>query len=229
MGANLEGDPVYHIWGLNRWVHQIDFIDDDLAVVDTLRNRILVYPDIDSLSSRHCSVNRRIIAPAATGRKGRLSPHYRHFNSIYRHGGKIYVVAHNHSIVTGKESEIWVFDSAWRLLGILKTGGNCCHNVVSHEEGLITNHSLEQTVLLDGREVARVKGFNRGIAYDGEYILIGGSVFAKEYAQRDNDDGYIEVFDRRFEPVGRIVLPRCSMRDVRFLNNDRGLSNHPGR
>ncbi|WP_416900995.1 hypothetical protein [Micromonospora echinospora] len=46
---------VTHLYGLSRWVHQIDFVDDELVVVDTLRNRLLCYPDVDRRSGRHWS------------------------------------------------------------------------------------------------------------------------------------------------------------------------------
>ncbi|MFJ4689557.1 hypothetical protein [Streptomyces sp. NPDC088789] len=223
--SNLGGEMVTHIWGLNRWIHQIDFIDDDLVVVDTLRNRFLLYPNVEDLRSRHHSARHQVINPTPRDRKGRRSPHYRTFNSVYRHEDRIYVVAHNHSVVTGRESEVWVFDKDWALLETLPTGGHCCHNVVSHEDGLVINHSLEQAVTIDGLEVAKTKGFNRGIAYNGEYILIGSSIFAEDHTQRDHDDAFVEVFDRNFKPVGQIVLPQCSLRDVRFLNGDRSLSN----
>ncbi|MFI6226375.1 hypothetical protein ACIBCR_03525 [Micromonospora echinospora] len=217
---------VTHLYGLSRWVHQIDFVDDELVVVDTLRNRLLCYPDVDRRSGRHWSTAHRTVQLTPADRKGRASPHYRHFNSVYRHGDTIYVVAHNHSAGTGRKSDVWLLDEEFRLREIVPAGGMCCHNVVIHERGMLVCRSVEQTVALDGVDVLTTEGFGRGLAYDGRHLLVGASLFAEEYADRDHDDGFVDVYSADFTLVGRVVFPRSSIRDIRLLAGDRGLSNH---
>jgi hypothetical protein len=217
---------VTHLYGLNRWIHQIDFVDDELILTDTLRNRLLCYPAIERTVGRHCSTRHRTIQLTPDDRKGRLSPHYRHFNSIYRNGDTIFVVAHNHWAGTGRKSDVWLLDGEFRLREVVPAGGSCCHNVVIHERGMLVCRSVEQTVALDGVDLLTTEGFGRGLAYDGRHLLVGASMFAEEYADRDHDNGFIDVYAADFTPRGRVVFPRSSIRDIRFLAGDRGLSNH---
>ncbi|WP_157748915.1 hypothetical protein [Micromonospora echinospora] len=70
------------------------------------------------------------------------------------------------------------------------------------------------------------EGFGRGLAYDGRHLLVGASLFAEEYADRDHDDGFVDVYSADFTLLGRVVFPRSSIRDIRLLAGDRGLSNH---
>lgn len=222
--ADLAAAPVLHIWGFNRWIHQIDFLDDELAVVDTLHNRILVYRDVGK-EPVHWTRHHRDIAPAGRDRKGRHSPDHRQFNSIHRSAGKIHVVAHNDSVSTGRASEIWVLDERWRVVEVLPTDGYSCHNLVPHEKGRLMNFSLQRSLRLSAAEVYSADGFNRGLAYDGEYVLVGVTPFAEHFADRELSSGFVDVLSNDFRRVGRVVFPRSSVRDLRIIDKDLGLSN----
>lgn len=223
--ADFAAASTVHIWGFNRWVHQIDFIDDELAVVDTLHNRILTYREIGNTSPVHWSQYDRKITPAGRDRKGRHSPDHRQFNSIYRSGDKIHVVAHNDSVKTGRPSEIWTFDTKWRLIDIVPTDGHSCHNLVPHEKGMLMNWSLQQSLRLGDSEVYSAQGFNRGLAYDGQYVLVGITPFAENFADRERRAGFVDVLNNDFHRIGRVVFPNSSVRDLRITEKDFGLSN----
>jgi hypothetical protein len=225
-GENRPDRIVTHLYGFNRWIHQLDFVDDELVVVDTLRNRLLIYPDVERARRRSCATSHRTIPLTPADRRGRESPNYRHFNSIYRHGAAIYVMAHNHTFVTGRKSEIWILDRRYRLQEVLPAGGSCCHNMIMHETGLITCRSLEQTVAVGGHDVFKAAGFTRGAAYDGKWLLIGCSTFAEDFAGRDHDDSKVAVLASDMTVLGHVNFPRSSIRDIRLLTGDRGLSNH---
>jgi hypothetical protein len=215
-----------HIWGLNRWIHQIDFLDDGLAVVDTLHNRILFYRDIGHSAPVHWSGFDRIIFPAGRDRKGRHSPSHRQFNSIYRSNDKIYVVAHNDSARTGRASEIWTFDARWRPIDISPVDGRSCHNLVPHQEGMLINWSQQKSLRLEGAEVYAACGFNRGLAYDGQYVLVGISPLAAHFADRENHAGCVDVLSNDFRRIGRLIVPNSNVRDIRITERDLGLSNN---
>ncbi|XTZ18413.1 hypothetical protein ACQSSU_14135 [Micromonospora echinospora] len=54
----------------------------------------------------------------------------------------------------------------------------------------------------------------------------GASTLAAEYVDRDHANGLVDVYSAEFTLLGRVVFPRSSIRDVRLLVGDRGLSNH---
>jgi hypothetical protein len=178
------------------------------------------------MRNRHCSAATGIVQLTPADRKGRASPNYRHFNSIYRHDRTIYVVAHNHTLRTGRPSEVWHLDLDYGLREVVPAGGSCCHNVVMHEKGPLLCRSIEGSLALDGADVLHGEGFMRGLAYDGRHVLVGSSTFARDHADRDHDDGVIDVLTADLAPSGRIIFPRSSVRDIRMLSVDRGLSNH---
>ena len=223
--ADFSARNTVHIWGFNRWVHQIDFIDDEFAVIDTLHNRILVYRDIESSVQAHWSRYHREIAPAGRDRKGRHSPEHRQFNSIFRSGEKIHVVAHNDSVKTGRPSEIWTFDTQWHLIDVKPTDGHSCHNLVPHEKGMLMNWSVQRSLRLGNSEVYSTGGFNRGLAYDGQYVVVGISPFTESFTDRESAAGFVDVLDNDFNRVGRVVFPNSSVRDLRITEKDHGLSN----
>lgn len=221
-----SGTDAMHIWGFNRWIHQIDFLDDELAVIDTLHSRILIYQDIGTCAPLHWSRYHREIAPAGRDRKGRNSPYHRQFNSIYRCGKKIHVVAHNDSVKTGRASEIWVFDANWELVHVLSTVGQCCHNLVAHDRGMLMNWSLQRSLRLGNLEVYSTAEFNRGLAYDGQYVLVGNSPYTESFTDRESRAGFVDVLNNDFHRIGRVVFPGSSVRDVRIIGKDIGLSNN---
>nr|BAO20179.1 hypothetical protein [Sphaerisporangium sp. SANK 60911] len=213
------------IWGLSRWVHQIDFVGEHLLVTDTWRNRVLAYRALPGVRRLHASRPDWTLFVGEDSRDGRFSPGYHHVNSVYRHGDLLYVMAHNHSLHTGRESEIWTFGPGRGLAGVEPTRGRCCHNVVLRDGKLMFCRSLEGTLAYDGADVFTTDGFTRGLSVTEDAVLVGVSRFAEDPARRDADGASVEVLDRDFTWRGRIGLYGCQIRDIRSLPYDLGLSN----
>ncbi len=219
--AGMGVTPV--LWGLSRSIHQIDFVDDELFVVDTLRNRVRVYRLPEAGRVLHAS---EFVRELRVDRKA--PPDHYHLNSVYRHGDLLYLMAHNHTVKTGRKSEILVYDAAtFAPVRTIPTDGTCCHNVFHDPAGLVFCRSLERTVALGDKDVFRVEGLTRGLAVDANHVLVGVTTIAADPVRRDNDKSSVEVLTRGFTRLGGITTPSCQLRDVRLLTGDLAMSNPP--
>lgn len=226
----LSGRPqaATRVWGLSRWIHQIDLIGTQLAVLDTDRNRLLFFDMSGDGGPVHASGTARTGFVDGDARSSRQSPNYHHVNSVLRRGDRLYVMAHNHSVRTGRLSEIYVLDESLSVLDVLPADGRCCHNVCFADGAALWCRSREGTLARDGVDVVKTDGFTRGLAVNQDTVLLGVTPFVPDRADRDRRPAAIEVCSRDFTRRGRITLATGQIREIRFLHGDLGLSNTPG-
>lgn len=213
------------IWGLSRWVHQIDLVGTRLVVTDTDRNRLLFFDPPPGGGPVHASAATRAHFVGGDARASRESPNYHHINSVVRRGDRLYVMAHNHSVRTGRPSEMYVFDDALEDVEVLPTQGRCCHNICFADGAMLWCRSLEGTLSRDGVDVARTDGFTRGLAVNGDTVLLGISRLGADRTGSAQQAVAIEIYSRDFTRRGRITLAAGQVREIRFLRGDLGMSN----
>jgi hypothetical protein len=135
-------------------------------------------------------------------------------------------MAHNDSMRTGRESEILVLDTeTFHLMRTVPTAGHCCHNIYVNDEHLLFCRSREGTLACNGKDVSHLAGFARGLALDDHHIFVGVSQHAESADRREAAAGRIEVLNREFRSLGRIILPHGQVREIRLLTGDLALSN----
>lgn len=223
----LEGrravDARTELSGLSRSVHQIDFIDDDLWVVDTYDNRVLVVPA--AALGRGWRRAARVLYPNGVLASGVSSENYSHFNSVYGWGGTVCLVAHNETTKTQRRSELFLLDRDGQVIGRQDLGGSCCHNVARLDGEWVTCCSWEGTVTLGGREVLSLGSFTRGLALGPDFHVIGASGIESRRAARDLSRSRIVITDRSFAPLATISLRHTQVQEVRRVDvDDLGLS-----
>lgn len=202
---------------LSTGIHQIDWVDGRLAATDTYRNAVRLYTPRGRLVESHY--------PDGRLEDGRRSANYRHFNSVFRDGPDIYLVAHNETQKTGRRSRIYRLDTGWSVREILPTESRSAHNVVRLDGELWHCSSLDGTLLRGDRVVFRdERYFTRGLAVNRERILLGGSEFA-EREKRSASSGVVMVLDREGREIHRYRLVGCGdVFEIRFLQDDLALS-----
>jgi hypothetical protein len=220
----LEGDRAVdvraEIEGLPRAIHQIDFIDDELWIIATFHNRIIVVPA--AAIGKHWREAARVYHP--TGARDILLGNTSHFNSVYGADGAVHVVAHNETHKTGKPSEAFVLDRAGRVLERRDLVGGSCHNIAPVDGGWVTCWSWEGSVGVDGREVLSLGGFTRGLALGSDHHVVGASGVATR-ATRDQADSRIVITDAGFRPVATLHVARTQVHEIRRVDSlDLGLS-----
>ncbi len=215
-------------------IHQIDFVDDDLFVCDTYNNRILVVQVFDG---GRIGVH-RVLYPMGRHRPSHDllgDENYKHFNSVYRHGDILYLMAHNDTIKTKKPSEIYLLDRyTLKTVGILENIGVSTHNIVVDFTGKMYicdsgNHVL---IVYDGIGVVEVwkddvhETFLRGLAINDDVTVIGGSVRTPD-ASNDDVDGFLFVLDKKKQNLlCTLEIEGCGqIHEVRMAGLDYGLSN----
>jgi hypothetical protein len=216
-------DARAEITGLMRGVHQIDFIDDSLWIVETFQDRITVVP-VDAIGE-HWRGRSRERHPVGRSGIGREQPNHAHFNSIFGRDGRVYLVAHYEGAKTGRDSELFTLDPDGRVRSREPMGGSDCHNIAFLDDQRVFCRSKEGTVRVAGEDVLRLDGYVRGLALGDDFQIVGTSPEAADRARRSEGAGSVVITDRSFKPVATITLPGTQVYEVRRTDRpDLGLS-----
>jgi hypothetical protein len=196
--------------------HQIDFIGDDLYVTDTYNNRILIF-DIDGNFKND-------FYPLGILENGRKSSNYGHINSVYSYNGFIYLLCHNETKKTGKNSEILKLNKQNDLIGKINLNASSAHNCAIYNNKFLVCDSLNNKVILDNNVLIDTDDFTRGLSIFDDFILIGGSDYKKR-SQRIDAKGTVYILNNDFNLLEKIRIPGM-VQEIRSLSdNDLSLSN----
>lgn len=214
-------DAAVIIRGLDNGCHQIDLIDGRLCVTDTYNQRLLRI----SLDGAEIDLLYPLPLPDEETGAG-----YAHVNSVLASGDATYLLKHNNSAQSGLDSEIAVFDRAWRLTDTLSLAGQGCHNIAMLEDGtLIACGSLAGEILMSGgRSIKVCDRMTRGLSVDDAQVVVGGSVLLSR-DMRDQALGAVYFLDRDYRQLNSVEIPGPVMEIRRIDGQDRSLSAHLGR
>ncbi len=218
LAVDLEEGTARTLAGfLSTGIHQVDVVDGRVIVLDTYNNRLVHYSDR--------GMRLQTVYPCGPLAGGRKSANYRHFNSVFAGPDAVYVVAHNQSAKSGRDSEIHVLDRGWQPLRVIPTESGSAHNV-AEIDGVIWHCDSRGGSLVVGRKtVFQEPGlFTRGLAVNRTHVLVGGSQIT-EREHRGRTGGEVIVLDRTFEPRGRLRFAGSGgVQEIRFLEGDLGMS-----
>jgi hypothetical protein len=183
-----RANPV--IAGLSRKCHQIASSESNLYVTDPQRNQLHIY-DLHTL--RHTKTMRM---PRGTD----------HLNSIFIDSEGIWLMLHNKSSKSGKNSQIIRYSHDFRSFDVVDTSAWNAHNVVRRNAELIYCDSHRGTVVIGDSEV-QLTGFTRGLVVEGGMALVGSSPVA-DRELRISGDCPIYVVDLDTRTIAaKIILP----------------------
>jgi hypothetical protein len=222
--------------GLNYGVHQLDVIGDRMIVVDTLKNRLLVYDDVAKLRRRSWRCWTSQVYPvgvreAADFRWDRLacqrdSAVYRHYNSVFRHDGRLYVVAHNRTVASGRRSQLFVLDDEFAVREVRDLDAADVHNFWTDGIRQLYCASAKGTVRLDGIDAVSLGGYTRGLSIASDMLLVGVSRYELDRNARDRADGCVYAVAPDMTVLGHVTVPRTQIHEVRRVDAaELGLSN----
>ena len=194
--------------------HQIEWIDDQVFVTNTGRNCLSVF-DNEGKFCKDVYLNEIRWDDKNGIRSGN------HFNSVYRTGERMFIVAHNYS----RPSEIW--ELSWpelRVINTIITSASWAHNIWSCEWGLLICNSKQRSLydVLSGKNIWQAGEeitITRGLAASEDYIFVGQSNYA-ERKERYWKSGGIWVIDRKtLKTLDRIVLPGSGdVQEIRLVD-----------
>jgi hypothetical protein len=205
--------------GFDNGCHQIDFIGEDLFVVDTYNQRILKL-------DRDFRI-REFLFPISPAPRDAWDEGYAHLNSIVCHEGEIFLLKSNGGLKTGRLSEVLRCDSELHVKETFTLPGLLCHNLVFLEDGtLLSCGSAEGTIVSREGVVARIgEMMTRGLSIDFDVLVVGDSFFATRH-QRRYVPGSVFFYDRSYRLLARQRLPAAPTEIRRIDGRDLSLSNY---
>lgn len=195
--------------------HQVEWVEDKILVANTGRNCISVFAD-DGRFLRDVYFNETHWDDKDHGRLGN------HFNSVYKHGDEVFVVAHNYE----RPSEVWVL--TWPELKIaqtITTKAYWAHNIWKGEFGLVVCNSkggsLQEVVTGETLWASGEDGvITRGLAISKDYIFVGCSTY-NERKERYWKDGGVWIINRHtLRTVRKLVFPGSGdVQEIRLVGD----------
>jgi hypothetical protein len=215
----IKDTPEVIFTNLSSGCHQIEAIGSVLYITDTYNNRILTFDLVDKCFLNEFYPTQKLI-------HGRKDLNYNHINSIYIVSNKIYLMAHNETRKTGKNSQILECDASFKLHRIIQTKAVNAHNIVVLDGRMYYCDSMNNALCIDEDRVLEVDHFTRGLAISDKRIYLGGSEYGKREV-RDQLSGALYILDRDGNKLmTRIPIPTM-VQEVRLINKkDLGLSQH---
>lgn len=220
----LEGSRIRGAWvrakGLDNGCHQIDFLGDDLFLVDTYNQRVLRLGPSFRVEQEYFPIPP---APREDWASG-----YAHVNSIVRHEGQIYLLKSNGGVKTGQRSEVLRCDEELRPQEVMKLPGLMCHNIVFLEDGtLLSCGSIEGALIRPEGVILQVgEMMTRGLSVGDDTLVVGDSFFTTRHRRRFVP-GRVHFYDRGYRHLATLQLPGAPTEIRRIDGQDLSLSNHP--
>nr|WP_298645053.1 hypothetical protein [uncultured Tistrella sp.] len=157
--------------GLDNGCHQIDFVRGQLVVVDTYRQKLVVFSEDFSTCTVHYPAGQ---ADADTGDTG-----YVHMNGIGGDGRDLYVMLSHAGVQPARPSEVLRLDASFNQVERFTLPGLMCHDLVVLEDGrLIANGSMGGFLIDRQGIIAQVDNLlTRGLSIGTDDVVIGSSTF----------------------------------------------------
>jgi hypothetical protein len=199
-------DPVIITDQLDWGCHQMDWFDGYLYLTDTFDNSIIKLDEDGEILER--------FYPVGELTEGRESSNYAHINSLFFEKGEVFLLFHNDTSKTGRNTEIVKTNRDFVVNMRHVTKASHGHNIVCFKDDLYYCDSQSKTLMKNDHKLFQADLFTRGLSILEQFIVLGGS----EYAQREdrnNVKGKIYILDHRgnlkidFTIPGMVQEIRC--------------------
>ncbi len=190
------------IIGFPSEIHQIDCAKNTLFIPFTGYPKVLLY-QVKNLKNNTFP---RTFFSSKSYNFSDLRP--KHLNSIFWKDETLYVIAHNLSAHTGKQSQVIVHDVKTRSTKIKNLNARDAHNVHADSTGkLMYCNSTEGKLIRNDKVIFETNKVLRGLSLTQEKIFVGGSNICFEEDKRLFSEATIYVLNHSGAPVGRIDFP----------------------
>lgn len=196
--------------GLSVGCHQIDYFCGNIFITDTYNNCIIkVDPDTMDIISK--------FYPIGGLDNGRESLNYAHMNSIFYNDGNIYIVCHNETVKTGKNSTILKCNKNFDFIEEIGTDAGNAHNVVVYKNEIVYCDSSSNRVSnSNGETLAQCKNFTRGMSINEDFVVVGESEYSTR-SYRHMKGGWINYFDHYWKLKEQQKIPGM-VQEIRSVN-----------
>lgn len=223
--ADSQVQQINHlVFGIPGEVHQIDVAEGILYIPNTGFNQLLC-TSLDTLfqHKRHP----RYYAFALETKEFDIF-HPSHLNSVFvdSNARKIYLVAHNLTAHTGRNSDLLIYDQSTSKLRIIPTNANSAHNIYVEEDDLIYCDSNNRQLFKGEHSIFTSDKLLRGLSVTEDHIFVGGSDISFDRDTRYSSDATIYILKRSGQLLTRYDFPEVgNLYEIRqFHGRDYALS-----
>jgi hypothetical protein len=204
--------------GLDDGCHQIDFIGEDLVIVDCCNGRILRLPRDAGSCESYYPLGR-------LSRQAAMNDY--HINSVAAHpDGSVWVLLHNYN---KRPSEIAVLNAKFEMTRRFELNAGSAHNIVFTDddlEFLVADSYGGRIISRNGVVVAGLSMMPRGLSLDKTTCVFGESYFETRLF-RSYVPGRIHFADRKSWKINASLELPAAPTDIRRIDGkDYSLSNY---
>lgn len=203
--------------GLDNGCHQIDFVRGRLVVVDTYRQKLLVFRKDFSDVDLHYPAGR-------ADADAKDDPGYVHMNGIGGDGRDLYVLLSHAGVQPARPSEVLRLDAQFNQVERFTLPGLMCHDLVVLEDGrLIANGSMGGFLIDRQGIIVQIDNLlTRGLSIGTDDVVIGSSTFG-DRERRIAATGRLTFTGRDLSLRARYDLPAAPTQIRRLDGRDLSL------
>lgn len=209
------------LYGIPGEVHQVDFYQDQFLIPHTDFNQVLSFKIKDLLASKEpLSIKSAIFHPIA-------AEPFSHLNSIYASEDTWFLVAHNFSWKTGKDSEVIRYFPKTQASTRETLPAHSAHNYIPWKGEYLFCDSDRGRLFHGNQVLFEANAFFRGLSINRDYIFLGGSDICFDKNERRSQNSYIYIIDHAGSLCAKVVLPGLGdlyeirqFSEVDFANSD---------
>lgn len=206
-----------YLTGLSPNIHQIDLYDNNLYIVNAEENSILISSERGM---------KRVYYPNKKIKKG--SKRNNHFNSVFINKDDVFLMAHNGTTKSLKNSEIYILNrKSLKVDSIKEIKAQKAHNIFFLNEKLGFCNSPSGELIVNDKVLFKDENyFLRGVAISEDSIVVGGSEFATR-ENRDKTSSMIFELEHNGSVKNKVFLNNIGqIYDIRYVGNDLGMSKY---
>ena len=145
---------------------------------------------------------------------------------MFDNGSILYLVAHNETYKTKRNSEIYVLDrETFEVEDIKQTPAACSHNIAVFNEQVVYLDSLNGYLMFDNEKAFEKRNYVlRGLSITRESFVVGGSEITPRNL-RETADGAIWFLDHNLRQKGEVIFKGIGgITEIRALQRDYAIS-----
>ena len=179
------------LFGIPAEVHQIENLAGKLIFPHTGYNQVLSIPFAEIFNSKH------LLKIGACHSVELKLNEFSHLNSIFYKHKKLYLIAHNYTMKTGKLSDLVIYDTETNNQEIINLNAHSAHNIyVNEHDDKIYCDSNNKQLIKNNKIIFENDKLLRGLSVTSNKIFVGGSDICFDDYKRFSNNPSIYILNK---------------------------------
>ena len=202
------------LFGIPSELHQIDSIKGNLTFPHTGYNQILSIPFCEIHKS-----NKPLRIENCKSIELKLNYHS-HLNSIFANKNKLYSIAHNFTMRTGKMSDLIIYDLETEKHDVVCLNAHSAHNIyINSMDEQIYCDSNNKKLVKNNKVIYEADKLLRGLLVTPTFVFVGGSDICFENDKRYSNTPSIYLLNNKGELLTEYTFERLGdIYEIRALD-----------